>query len=112
MSLFNRECHRQGKKHAGVNWDELNLCWSLSDEAGPGGAGGTVAIKEFFSDFPEDLEMKVKRIAYPQYMSSFQPYSADSQSRMGRFEVMEPSKNCAHLLVGVRGSARRREIWA
>jgi hypothetical protein len=50
---------RQGKKHAGVNWDELNLCWSLGDEAGPGGAGGTVGIKDFFSDFPEDLEMKV-----------------------------------------------------
>jgi hypothetical protein len=48
-----------------VNWDELNLCWSLGNEAGPDGASGTVGIKEYFSDFPEDLEMKVKCCSMP-----------------------------------------------
>ena len=44
---------RQGKKRGGVNWDEVSLSWRL------GAANGTLHIRDYFSDFPEDIEMQV-----------------------------------------------------
>jgi hypothetical protein len=43
-----------------VNWDELVMGWSVGDVTSTEGASGSVIVKEFFSDFPEDLEMTVK----------------------------------------------------
>jgi hypothetical protein len=43
-----------------VNWDELAMGWSVGDVTSTEGASGSVIVKEFFSDFPEDLEMTVK----------------------------------------------------
>ena len=42
-----------------MNWDELQVNWCLGEAEGPSGASGTVTIKEFFSDFPNDMELKV-----------------------------------------------------
>mmetsp|Transcript_23853 Transcript_23853/g.37313 ORF Transcript_23853/g.37313 Transcript_23853/m.37313 type:complete len:161 (-) Transcript_23853:230-712(-) len=47
--------YRQGKKRAGVNWDEVTIGWQ--DEKS--GAAGKVRMKEFFSEFPEDIEIEV-----------------------------------------------------
>ena len=42
-----------------MNWDEVTVCWSVGEQVGSESAGGTVTISDFFSDFPDDLEMKV-----------------------------------------------------
>mmetsp|Transcript_41930 Transcript_41930/g.132195 ORF Transcript_41930/g.132195 Transcript_41930/m.132195 type:complete len:241 (-) Transcript_41930:120-842(-) len=48
--------YRQGKKRAGVNWDDVVLDWQLRDYPD---ANGSLTIRDFFSDFPEDMEMLV-----------------------------------------------------
>eukprot|EP00960_Hanusia_phi_P038931 753664-Hanusia_phi.AAC.1 len=48
--------YRQGKKRAGVNWDDVVLDWQVRDYPA---ANGSLTIRDFFSDFPEDMEMVV-----------------------------------------------------
>lgn len=46
---------RNGKKVAGVNWDQVSWSWRV----GSSGARGTVGIKEFYSDFPDEVVSSV-----------------------------------------------------
>jgi len=51
--------YRQGKKRAGVNWDQVSVNWEIS--ANPA-VRGTLKIKEYYSDFPEDIEFDEVRV--------------------------------------------------